>query len=45
MLVTGATGDIGSKVCRKLYKAGVANLVMMVRQTDRFDSKSESTFN
>lgn len=43
VIVTGATGDIGSKVCRKLYKAGVTHLVMFVRQEDQFNPKTKRT--
>ena len=40
VIVTGATGAIGSKVCRKLKKAGVRTLVMFIRNKDRFDVKT-----
>lgn len=41
VLVTGATGDIGSKICRKLYKAGVTHLCMFVRTEETFNAKSK----
>ena len=40
VIVTGATGDIGSKICRKLFKAGVTHLVMFCRQEDKFNPKT-----
>ena len=38
--MTGASGDIGSYVVRKLLKAEVANLVMFVRSEDNFNPKT-----
>lgn len=43
VLVTGATGDIGSKICRKLFKAGVTHLCMFVRTEETFNAKSKKT--
>ena len=34
VIVTGATGAIGAKVCRKLKKAGVRHLVCFIRSKD-----------
>ena len=34
VIVTGASGDIGSKVAKKLYRAGVRKLVLFVRATN-----------
>lgn len=45
VIVTGAAGDIGSKVVRKLYKAGVTHLVMFVRNKDNINSKTVQTIN
>lgn len=44
VIVTGATGDIGSKVARKLMKANVGKLCLFVRQQDTFDQKSRNLF-
>jgi len=40
VIVTGAAGDIGSKVVQKLYKSGVTHLVMFVRNKDNINSKT-----
>ena len=42
VLVTGATGAIGSKVCRKLIKVGVNRLVMFVRNIQNVDPKIQA---
>ncbi len=44
VIVTGATGDIGSKVARKLKKAGVSKLCLFVRNDETFDPKSKQAF-
>ena len=40
VIVTGATGAIGQKICRKLKKAGVRTLVAFVRDEGNFDLKT-----
>ena len=39
VLVTGATGAIGSKVCKKLLKVGVNRLVKFVKNIQKVDQK------
>ena len=40
IIVTGATGAVGSKICRKLKKAGARTIVMFIRDKSRFDVKT-----
>lgn len=42
MLLTGATGAVGSAVARKLLKQGVRKLCLFVRDRDRLDPKITS---
>jgi FlaA1/EpsC-like NDP-sugar epimerase len=42
VLVTGATGAVGSSVCRKLIKAGVGKLVMFLKDKQRLDCRIEN---
>ena len=39
MLLTGATGAVGSAVARKLLKCGLRKLVLMVRDREDLDPK------
>lgn len=42
VLVTGATGAIGSNVCGTLIKAGVGKLVMFIKDRARLDPRIDS---
>ena len=45
MLVTGASGAVGSAVAKKLLKCGVRKLVLFVRDKDNLDPKIKQILN